>query len=104
MVMQKSGAKPSQNRNNKNPLETIKDLGGGMLDQFFGNESGDNGEFKGYPQAETKQKSTGKKEFKLFNYTEYSETTLIKRKIAELTELIKKEIDFLKKDNSALLS
>lgn len=104
MVMQKSSLKPNQSKNtNKNPLETVKDIGGGMLDQFFGYESTDAGEFKGHA-AESKQKPAGKREFKVFNYTEYSETTLIKKKIAELTDLIKREIDFLKKDNSALLS
>jgi hypothetical protein len=115
--MQKTSSKPT-NSSNKNPLETLRDLGsstvkntfdsvssigGGMLDQFFGSQEDDDSEsFK--PQKLEAKKKTEKKDFKLFNYTEYSETTLIKQKIAELTELIKKEIDFLKKDNSALLN
>ncbi len=116
--MQKSSGKSGNVNSNKNPLETLRDLGsstvkntfdsvssigGGMLDQFFGTtEEDDNESFKSQA-LETKQK-TGKKDFKLFSYTEYSETTLIKQKIAELTDLIKKEIDYLKKDNSALLN
>lgn len=116
--MQKSSGKTGSANSNKNPLETLRDLGsstvkntfdsvssigGGMLDQFFGStEDDENESFK--PQELEAKKKSGKKDFKLFSYTEYSETTLIKQKIAELTELIKKEIDYLKKDNSALLS
>lgn len=117
--MQKSNTKPTVSNSNKNPLETLRDLGsstvkntfdsvtsigGGMLDQFFGpSESGDNEETFNPKPLEAK-KATGKKDFKLFSYTEYSETTLIKQKIAELTQLIKREIDYLKKDNSSLLN
>lgn len=117
--MQKSNTKPTVSNANKNPLETLRDLGsstvkntfdsvtsigGGMLDQFFGpSESGDNEEAYNPKPLEAK-KSAGKKDFKLFSYTEYSETTLIKQKIAELTQLIKREIDYLKKDNSSLLN
>lgn len=88
---------------NKNPLETLGDIGGGMLDQFFGyNETDQDFEFA--PQTPDAKKKHAKKEFKLFNYTEYSESTLIKRKINELTDLIRKEIEFLKKENAALAS
>ncbi len=102
--MAKGNPKTNRNNNpNKNPLETLGDIGDGMLDQFFGyNEGADDFEFS--PRRQEASKKQGKKEVKLFNYTEYSETTLIKRKIAELTELIRKEIGFLKKENSALAS
>ncbi len=116
--MQKTSGKSGSANTNKNPLETLRDLGtstvkstfdnvssigGGMLDQFFGTAE-DDGNESFNPQGLEEKKKTGKKDFKLFSYTEYSETTLIKQKIAELTELIKKEIDYLKKDNSALLN
>lgn len=119
MAMQKSTKPKSPINNNKNPLETLRDLGsstaknafdsvssigGGMLDQFFGSQEDDDNEFFDKPTPPENKQKQGKKDFKLFSYTEYSETTLIKQKIAELTDLIKKEIDFLKKDNSALLS
>ncbi|MFZ6034878.1 MAG: DUF5660 family protein [Patescibacteria group bacterium] len=117
--MQKTSKTQTSNLN-KNPLETLRDLGsstaknaldsvgsigGGMLDQFFGSGENEDDDFESFKKqaAETK-KPLAKKETKLFSYTEYSETTLIKKKIAELTELIKKEIDFLKKDNSSLLN
>jgi hypothetical protein len=116
--MQSSSKKPNT-YSNKNPLETLKDLGsstvkntfdsvssigGGMLDQFFGSSEDDDNNESFKPKAPENKQKQGKKDFKLFSYTEYSETTLIKNKIAELTELIKKEIDFLKKDNSSLLN
>lgn len=98
------GSKPQVNKN-KNPLENLSDLGSGMLDQFFGNyDSDDLGETKKYTPKEAAKAASGNKEFKIFNYNEYSETTLIKRKIAELTDLIKREIDILKKENSGLLN
>ena len=101
--MQKPNAKSNRSKNPKNPLETLSDVGNGMLDQFFGyNEAGEDLEFA--PQTQESKKKSGKQEFKVFNYTEYSETTLIKRKINELTDLIRKEIEFLKKENSALAS
>lgn len=117
--MQKTSKTQTSNLN-KNPLETLRDLGsstaknaldsvgsigGGMLDQFFGSSENDDDDFESFKkQATEAKKPLAKKETKLFSYTEYSETTLIKKKIAELTELIKKEIDFLKKDNSSLLN
>lgn len=117
--MQKTSKTQTSNLN-KNPLETLRDLGsstaknaldsvgsigGGMLDQFFGSSENDDDDFESFKkQATEAKKPLSKKETKLFSYTEYSETTLIKKKIAELTELIKKEIDFLKKDNSSLLN
>jgi len=117
--MQKSNPKyKNQTNSNKNPLETLRDLGsttfsnatdsissigGGMIDQFFGYEAQDDEKDLNAFSQEAKKKSK-KSEFKIFNYNEYSENTLIKQKISELTELIKKEIDFLKKDNSSLLN
>ncbi|MDP2363196.1 MAG: DUF5660 domain-containing protein [Ignavibacteria bacterium] len=87
----------------KNTFDSMSSIGGGMLDQFFGsNEEDEKDEFK-LAQDEIK-KNKGKKDFKLFSYTEYSETTLIKQKISELTDLIKREIDYLKRDNSSLLN
>ena len=120
--MTKTTSRPKpQNNSAKNPLETIRDLGtstaksafdsvssigGGMLDQFFGgheDEDDDKSNLEKFSK-EVKKTDTKKKEFKLFSYNEYSETTLIKNKINELTELIKREIDFLKKDNSGLMN
>ena len=119
MIKSTSRPKP-QNNPAKNPLETIRDLGtstaksafnsvssigGGMLDQFFGGyeEDDDKSNLEKFSK-ETKKTDTKKKEFKLFSYNEYSETTLIKNKIKELTELIRREIDFLKRDNSGLMN
>ncbi|OQY65782.1 hypothetical protein B6D29_03610 [Microgenomates bacterium UTCPR1] len=120
--MQKSNiSKPNQSQTGyKNPLETIRDLrvgtvkkaantigniGGGMVDQLFGGgyqeESDD--EKLSFFQEEIK-KNSKKRENRVFNYNEYYEDTLVKRQIKELTELIKKEIEALKKSNDSLLN
>lgn len=111
----------TQKYTEKNPLESLRDLGtsaakntadafgkigGGMLDQFFGgqddheDEIGNEFNFK----KEVSKGKSGKKEVKVFNYQEYYETTLIKKQIAELTEAIKKEIDMIKKADASLIN
>jgi len=108
--------KQVKNTGNKNPLETLKDIGSstvqntfdslssignGMFDQFFGSENSE--QEQSFSKKEKKQERSNK-EFKIFNYTEYSETTLIKQKIKELTDLIKREIQILKNENSSLMN
>lgn len=89
----------------KNPLETLRDLDGRNFDQFFDNfDNEDNQEFGSFDKIAEKKAKKNQKKFKIFDYQQYSETTLIKKQISELTELIKKEISLLKKDNSALLN
>jgi len=78
-------------QNDKNPLESLRN--------FDNYEDDDEYESLGFNLAKKKEKRA-KKEFKVFNYQEYSETTLIKKKISELSELIKKEIEALKKQGS----
>ncbi|MFA5770824.1 MAG: DUF5660 family protein [Patescibacteria group bacterium] len=111
----------TQKYTEKNPLESLRDLGtsaakntadafgkigGGMLDQFFGgqddheDEIGNEFNFK----KEVSKAKSGKKEVKIFNYQEYYESTLIKKQIAELTEAIKKEIDMIKKADASLIN
>lgn len=106
----------------KNPIETLSDLGtdtvkkaastfgkmgSGMIDQLFGvNQEDDEDQSKLTPdfiKKETK-KVQGKQEKRIFNYNEYFETTLIKKQIQELTKLIKREIEALKKANASLLA
>lgn len=103
----------------KNPLEMVKDLGSstvkktvnslsdigsGVFDQLTGNyEDNETDEFN--PQKFEQQASKSlKKEKKVFSFQEHSENTLIKQKIAELTELIKREIEALKKQGSEFSS
>lgn len=108
----------------KNPLEALRDLGtdtakktanvfgdmaGGMIDQLFGTNSENNDEEKltqeqiNQFKKEAKKVSQEKKGV-VFNYTEYYETTLIKRQIKELTEAIKREIEALKKADKSLIA
>ena len=111
----------NQNDPAKNPLESLRDLGtstakntadafskigGGMLDQFFGdnNQEDDNLNSEFNFSKEASKSKTKKQEVKVFNYQEYYETTLIKKQIQELTEAIKKEIEMLKKSDASLLN
>jgi len=113
----------SQNDPGKNPLESLRDLGGsaakntadafgkmggGMLDQFFGgnnnSQEDDFGSEFNFNKKEASKAKVGKQEVKIFNYQEYYETTLIKKQIQELTEAIRKEIEMIKKSDTSLLN
>ncbi len=102
----------------KNPLESLRDLGtntakktadafgkigGGMLDQFFGDYESDEEKSQDLSIDKEAKKGQKKQEAKVFNYQEYYENTLVKRQIAELTEQIKKEIEAIKKADSSLI-
>ncbi len=102
----------------KNPLESLRDLGtntakktadafgkigGGMLDQFFGESNSDEETEPNFPSQNESKKSQKKQEAKVFNYQEYYENTLVKRQITELTEQIKKEIEAIKKADASLI-
>jgi len=100
----------------KNLLESLRDLGtnsakktadafgkigGGMLDQFFGEYNEE--EFgPDFTNKEVK-KAQKKQEMKVFNYSEYYEDTLVKKQIKELTEQIRREIEALKKADASLI-
>lgn len=112
----------SQKYTEKNPLESLRDLGtstakstadafgkigGGMLDQFFGGSDNDENKDLGNEANFKKEleKAKGKKqEVKVFNYQEYYENTLIKKQIQELTEAIKKEIEMIKRADASLIN
>ncbi len=122
MVKMQNTKIKSQNDPAKNPLESLRDLGtstakntadafgkigGGMLDQFFGgvddHEDDNFGSEFNFKKEAVKAKG-GKQEFKIFNYQEYYESTLIKKQIQELTEAIKREIDMIKKADASLIN
>lgn len=123
MVKMQNTKVKSQNDPVKNPLESLRDLGGsaakntadvfgkmgsGMLDQFFGgnndNQEDDFGSEFNFNKKEAPKAKASKQEVKLFNYQEYYETTLIKKQIQELTDAIKKEIEMIKKSDASLLN
>ncbi len=118
MNQSRSNSKTSYNQ--KNPLETIRDLGSstasktadefkkigsGIFDQFFGGDSDYEQPWSEFSKPhEAKKPAVHKKEFSLFNYNEYYEKELVKKQIKELTELIKREIEFIKKADASLLN
>ncbi len=124
MVQTTNQKTKAQKYTEKNPLESLTDLGtstvkktaqelgkigGGMLDQFFGgnddhDEDDFGNEFNFKKEVEKAKAKTGKQEVKVFNYQEYYENTLIKKQIAELTEAIKREVELIKKADTSLIN
>lgn len=91
----------------KNTTQELKKMGSGMFDQLVGNYDSDTSASteQFLPTKESKQSSVGqRKEFSLFNYGEYYEKEIVKRQIKELTEQIKKEIELIKKADTQLLN
>lgn len=83
-----------------NPVETL-----GSLDQFFGQFSeSDQDENRINRAKEQKKTSAARQEFSIFNYQNYYEREVVKRQIKELTEQIKKEIEYIKKADASLIS
>jgi len=93
--------KPYNKPIKNNPLESLKDLDYDGMDSYFNSE--------GLPQYnerdfEAKKKPVSqRKEFSVFNYQEYYERDLIKKQIKDLVELIKREIEAIKKADASLL-
>ncbi len=88
---------------------SLKDLGGGMLDQLLGtkygvheNESGR--QESGNAQGQEKSSPRSKKEANIFNYNEYHESVLVKQEIKSLVEQIRKEIQYIKKADASLMN
>ncbi len=100
MVNKSSGTGKTQNKLQKDTLESIRDRSSdGFLDQFFGQP-----EYPDYPFEKPATPKTQKKEFKLFSYQEHYENTLIKKEIKDLTEQIKREIELIKRADKALIN
>jgi len=92
----------------RNPLEALKSTStpAGIFDQFFGGSDSyaprsENEQF-GFNQGR-QEAPKKKKEFSLFNYQDHYEKEIVKREIKNLSELITKEIEMIKKANSSLM-
>ena len=94
----------------KNVGSSFKDLGTGMLDQFFGGFEDDDdnevtmGKEFSPPSKEQKVSPKSKKEANIFNYNEYHESVLVKKEIRQLGEQISKEIQYIRKADKSLLN
>lgn len=95
---------------NQNTIETLKNVldspaktTSGGLDQLFGNYE-DNDSFEGltWNKEVKKPVSQQRKEFSIFSYQNYYETEIVKKQIKELSDQIKREIDLIKKADTAL--
>lgn len=56
------------------------------------------------PYVEKKATPSQRKEFTLFSYSQYYEQEIVKKRIKELVDLIKQEIELIKQSNRALLT
>lgn len=88
---------------------SLKDLGGGMLDQLLGTKYGTNEnesgrQESGHAQGQEKSSPRSKKEANIFNYNEYHESVLVKQEIKSLVEQIRKEIQYIKKADASLMN
>jgi len=96
--------KKGSNFTQNNSVESLKDPissfdQNNLLEELFGRKDSLSTE-----QTEKKLKSKQRQEFSLFNYTHYYEKELVRKQIKELTEQIKKEIEFIKKSDRSLIS
>lgn len=123
-VKQATQAKKSNsNPLEKNPLETIADLGssslrktaqelgglaGGVFDQFMGESDYDDDEHDSPATEKHKAEPAKKKETKpVFRFHEHHENYTVKQEIVEIQQLIeqvKQEIKMIKQQNQAMLA
>lgn len=89
----------------KNTGDEFKKIGSGFFDQLVGNYDTDfyNTPEKYSPKPEIK-KPQFRRDVGIFSYNEYYERSIVKKQIKELSEQIKKEIEFIKKANKSLMS
>ncbi|MBI2641697.1 hypothetical protein HYW87_03840 [Candidatus Roizmanbacteria bacterium] len=94
-------------KNTANEFKKIgSGIGSGIFDQFFGNYDQDYdrpSENLGWEKKKKKQPQP-RREFSLFNYQEYYEKEIVKKEIRQLIDQIRKEIEFIKKSDAALLN
>jgi len=119
----KQAKKPKSNPLEKNPIETIADLGssslkrtaqelggiaGGVFDQFMGESDYDYNEHDTPKHEQRKTEPAKKKESKpVFRFHEHHENYTVKQEIAEIQQLIeqvKQEIKMIKQQNQAMLA
>lgn len=93
---------------NQNPIETLKSSQktSGLLDQFFGNQSNESnlGNELNWLGEKKKHAPKQRQEFSIFNYQHYYEKEVVKKEIRQLTEMVKKELEMIKKADTALLN
>lgn len=123
-MVNKPIVKQSQGQNKANPIESIKDFGSstvrnigssvkdigvGVMDQFFGGytDKADNENMAGNENmslSESQKTVTrGKREANIFNFSEHHEAVTVKNEIRRLVEQIKREIDYIRKADKSLL-
>lgn len=92
-MQSKAGSTKSSFINNKNTVEILKDFGYNTSN-----------EFNPYKKESSKPTYQPRKEFSLFNYSEYYEKEIVKKEINKLMEQVRQEIEYIKKADKSLLN
>ena len=74
------------------------------IDKLSSNPFAEKSQETKLPSQAEKTKLPQRKEFTLFNYTQYYEQEVVAKRIKELIELIKQEIELIKQSNKSLLA
>jgi len=92
----------------KNTIDTLQSMGAGMIDQLLGiSEPTPPTQEKQLQQQKEelpKEKKALKKEANLFNYQSHHENVVVRQEIKQLLEQIRQEVNYIKKNNAALMN
>jgi hypothetical protein len=91
-------------------VDSLRDLGSGVLDQLLGMQSGSEdenanqeNEQKPVEQVKEAQKKI-QKEANLFNYQNHHENVIVREQVKQLIEQIRQEVQYIKKADKSLLN
>lgn len=91
-----------------NTVDSLRNLGSGMLDQLLGithtSESEDKQVEAKQREANDETKKVVKKEANLFNYQSHHENVIVRDQIKNLIEQIRQEVLYIKKADASLLN
>lgn len=91
-------------------VDSLRDIGSGVLDQLLGMQNGSEGEStnqeheqKPVEQLKEAQKKI-QKEANLFNYQNHHENVIVREQVKQLIEQIRQEVQYIKKADKSLLN
>lgn len=93
--------KPLSGKTNKQTIESLD-----FFDRLGGYSPSEQNQFPEsfFPERARQPQRPQRKEFTVFRFQEHYEANEIKRQISELTEMIKREVEVIKKGNKDLLA
>lgn len=94
----------------QNTIDSLANLGSGMLDQLLGitkneeSEEGEEDQLKQFEAQKKEEKKIVKNKANLFDYKSHHENVIVRDQINKLIEQIKQEVNYIKKADSSLLN